>query len=34
VQLGDYYGPEPRKVAAEAVESIDQSPSLVPNIAN
>jgi hypothetical protein len=33
VRLGDYYGPEPRKLAAEAIEDVDQSPSLVPNVA-
>jgi two-component system, chemotaxis family, chemotaxis protein CheY len=32
VRLGDYYGPEPRKLASEGVEDVDQSPSLVPNV--
>jgi two-component system, chemotaxis family, chemotaxis protein CheY len=32
VRLGDYYGPEPRKLATEGVEDVDQSPSLVPNV--
>jgi two-component system, chemotaxis family, chemotaxis protein CheY len=31
VRLGDYYVPEPRKVAGGGVEDVDQSPSLVPN---
>jgi two-component system chemotaxis response regulator CheY len=31
VQLGDYYGPEPRRLATETVETLDQGPSLVPN---
>jgi two-component system, chemotaxis family, chemotaxis protein CheY len=33
VRLGDYYGPEPRKLAADTVENVDQGPSLVPNVA-
>jgi two-component system, chemotaxis family, chemotaxis protein CheY len=33
VRLGDYYGPEPRKLATEAIEDVDQSLSLVPNAA-
>jgi hypothetical protein len=33
VRLGDYYGPEPRKLATEAIENVAQSPSLVPNAA-
>ena len=28
VQFGDYYGPEPRKLAGEAVEDIDRAASL------
>ena len=32
VRLGDYYGPEPRKLATDAVENIEQGPSLVPNV--
>jgi len=32
VRLGDYYGPEPRKLASEGVEDVDHSPSLVPNV--
>jgi len=28
VQLGDYYGPEPRKLASEGVESVDLATSL------
>ena len=28
VQLGDYYGPEPRKLASEAVEEVNRAPSL------
>jgi DNA-binding response OmpR family regulator len=28
VQLGDYYGPEPRKLASEAVEEVNPAPSL------
>ncbi|MGO9047629.1 MAG: response regulator transcription factor [Xanthobacteraceae bacterium] len=32
VQLGDYYGPEPRKRAGDAVEDVDHAPSLVPNV--
>lgn len=31
VRLGDYYGPEPRKLATEPVENVEQGPSLVPN---
>jgi two-component system, chemotaxis family, chemotaxis protein CheY len=34
VQLGDYYGPEPRNQAIEAVETVDHGPPLVPNVAN
>jgi two-component system, chemotaxis family, chemotaxis protein CheY len=30
VRLGDYYVPEPRRLAGEGVEDVDQSPSLVP----
>jgi two-component system, chemotaxis family, chemotaxis protein CheY len=33
VRLGDYYGPEPRKLAAEGIEEVDQGPSLMPNVA-
>ena len=29
VQLGDYYGPEPRRLTTETVETVDQGPSLV-----
>jgi two-component system, chemotaxis family, chemotaxis protein CheY len=32
VQLGDYYGPEPRKLAVDVVDDVDQGPSLVPHI--
>jgi len=32
VQLGDYYGREPRKRAGDAVEDVDHAPSLVPNV--
>jgi two-component system chemotaxis response regulator CheY len=32
VQLGDYYGPEPRKLAGDAVEDVNLAPSLVPPI--
>jgi DNA-binding response OmpR family regulator len=32
VRLGDYYGPEPRKLATEPVENVEQGPSLVPNV--
>jgi len=32
VQLGDYYGPEPRKLATEAVESIDRAASLTETV--
>ncbi|MGA8653333.1 MAG: response regulator [Xanthobacteraceae bacterium] len=32
VQLGDYYGPEPRKRAGDAIEDVDHAPSLVPNV--
>ena len=28
VQLGDYYGPEPRKLASEAVEDVNPSPPI------
>jgi len=28
VQLGDYYGPEPRKLANDAVENVDLAPPL------
>jgi hypothetical protein len=28
VQLGDYYGPEPSKLASEAVEEVNPAPSL------
>ncbi|HWW36917.1 MAG TPA: hypothetical protein VNZ23_16985, partial [Xanthobacteraceae bacterium] len=31
VRLGDYYGPEPRKLATDAIETVDEGPSLVPN---
>jgi two-component system, chemotaxis family, chemotaxis protein CheY len=34
VQRGDYYGPEPRKLAADTVETLDQAPSLVPDVAD
>jgi len=34
VQLGDYYGPEPRRLTTETVETVDQGPSLVPNAPN
>ena len=34
VQLGDYYGPEPRKLAVDAVEDVDPGPSLVPHVAS
>jgi two-component system, chemotaxis family, chemotaxis protein CheY len=34
VQLGDYYGPEPRRLTTETVETVDQAPSLVPNAPN
>ena len=30
VQLGDYYGPEPRKLAPDGVENVDLAASLVP----
>jgi two-component system, chemotaxis family, chemotaxis protein CheY len=30
VRLGDYHVPEPRSLAGEGVEDLDQSPSLVP----
>jgi two-component system, chemotaxis family, chemotaxis protein CheY len=30
VQLGDYYGPEPRKLAAEAVDDVNLATTLVP----
>jgi len=33
VRLGDYYGPEPRKLATEAIENLAHSPSLEPNAA-
>ena len=33
VRLGDYYGPESRKLAAEGIEEVDQGPSLMPNVA-
>ena len=32
VQLGDYYGPEPRKLAGDAVEDVNLATSLVPPI--
>ena len=32
VQLGDYYGPEPRKPAGDAVEDVNLATSLVPPI--
>ena len=32
VRLGDYYGPEPRKLATESVENVEQGPSVVPNV--
>lgn len=32
VRLGDYYGPEPRKLATDAIETVDEGPSLVPNV--
>jgi two-component system, chemotaxis family, chemotaxis protein CheY len=32
VQLGDYYGPEPRKLAGETVEEVNHASSLVPDI--
>jgi two-component system, chemotaxis family, chemotaxis protein CheY len=32
VQVGDYYGPEPRKLAGETVEDVDLATSLVPPI--
>jgi two-component system, chemotaxis family, chemotaxis protein CheY len=31
VRLGDYYGPEPRKLATDEIETVDEGPSLVPN---
>jgi two-component system, chemotaxis family, chemotaxis protein CheY len=31
VRLGDYYGPEPRKLETDAIETVDEGPSLVPN---
>jgi len=34
VQLGDYYGPEPRRLAVDAVEDVDPGPSLVPHVAS
>jgi two-component system, chemotaxis family, chemotaxis protein CheY len=30
VQLGDYYGPEPRKLAGEAVDDVNLATTLVP----
>jgi two-component system, chemotaxis family, chemotaxis protein CheY len=30
VQLGDYYGPEPRKLAAETVDDVNLATTLVP----
>ncbi len=30
VQLGDYYGPEPRKLASEAVDDVSLATTLVP----
>ena len=32
VQLGDYYGPELRKLAGDTVEDVDLATSLVPSI--
>ena len=32
VQLGDYYGPEPRKLAGDTVEDVNLATSLVPSI--
>jgi len=32
VQLGDYYGPEPRKLANDAVENVDVAPPLTETI--
>jgi two-component system, chemotaxis family, chemotaxis protein CheY len=32
VQVGDYYGPEPRKLAGETVEDVNLATSLVPPI--
>src|ERR1700676_2293550 len=32
VQLGDYYGPEPRKLAGDTVEDVNLATSLVPPI--
>jgi two-component system, chemotaxis family, chemotaxis protein CheY len=34
VQLGDYYGPEPRKIANEAVEDVNLAAALVDTPAN
>ncbi len=34
VQLGDYYGPEPRKLASESVESVNLATSLTEAVVN
>ena len=34
VQLGDYYGPEPRKLAGDSVEDIDLAASLTEAVAD
>ena len=34
VHFGDYYGPEPRKLAVDAVEDVDPGPLLVPRVAS
>ena len=34
VQMGDYYGPEPRKLAADSVEDIDLAASLAEVVVN
>ena len=33
VELGDYYGPEPRKLAAEPAENLDAAPESSPTLA-
>ncbi len=34
VQLGDYYGPEPRKLASDAVEDVELAASLAEAVVN
>jgi hypothetical protein len=34
VQMGDYYGPEPRKLAGDGVEDVSRAASLTEVVVN